>query len=213
MASQDDVREKAQKELFGVLDYSDTGRSQVYTPDGVLQVGSHTFNVEFKTKAQYGMSEGKRVNKTGVSTARGFGSKKVKAWQESTDVFVFSEFHGTDFAGEWKEHHVLSLDDIDPMLEERVLKPFNEGRKPSKRSPGYFGMKEFEEKIAPHLPSLGLSEEDVLRFRHTIEAGASINDPKFPWKEIKERGTQITDRRDLVSFCLVNCKKRKYEQL
>ena len=206
MASQDDVREKAQKKLFGVLDYSDTGRGRVYTPDGVLEVDFGVFNVEFKTKPQYGMSKGKRVPKTGVSTARGFGSKKVEAWQESTDVFVFSEFPGTDFAGKWKEHYALSFDDIKPMLEERVLKPFNEGRKPSKRSAGYFGMGEFEKKLLPLLT--GWSEEDLLRLRHTVEVGTSLNDPKFPWKEIKERGTQITDRRDLVAFCLANCKKR-----
>ena len=34
MPSQDDIRENAQKELFGVSDYSDTGRSSGYTPDG-----------------------------------------------------------------------------------------------------------------------------------------------------------------------------------
>ena len=92
------------------------------------------------------MSKGQTCSQDWSEHSPRFGSKKVEAWQKSTDVFVFSEFFGTDFAGEFKEHHVLSLDDIDPMLEERVLKPFNEGRKPSKRSPGYFGMKEFEDK-------------------------------------------------------------------
>ena len=61
MASQDDVREKAQKKLFGVLHYSDTGRGHVYTPDGVLEVDSGVFNVEFKTKGTIRNEQGSNV--------------------------------------------------------------------------------------------------------------------------------------------------------
>ena len=199
MASQDDIREKAQKELFGVSDYSDTGRSSGYTPDGIKEIGDRRFTIEFKTKPQYGMSKGKRVNKTGFSTARRFGSKKVEDWREQVDVFVFSEFEGDDFNGNFTKHVALSFDDLYPILEKKVLKPYNEGRAPSKRSAGYYGVGEFEKNILPHLGHL--SPEDIKRVTHTIEAGTSLNDPKFPWKDLAANGTAIESEEDLSVFC------------
>ena len=107
MPSQDDIRENAQKKLFGVSDYSDTGRSSCYTPDGRKNVGGKEFRIEFKTKPQYGISKGKRVKKTGFSTARQFGNKKVEDWREQVDVFVFSEFEGVDFNGNLFHSYIL----------------------------------------------------------------------------------------------------------
>lgn len=199
MASQDDIRENAQKKLFGVSDYSDTGRSSGYTPDGRKNVGGKEFRIEFKTKPQYGISKGKRVKKTGFSTARQFGNKKVEDWREQVDVFVFSEFEGVDFNGNFTQHVALSFDDLYPIIEDKVLKPYNEGRAPSKRSAGYYGMREFEEEV---LPLLGhLSREDIKRLTHTIEVGTSLNDPKFTWKALVEHGTMIESEEDLNVFC------------
>ena len=199
MASQDDIRENAQKKLFKVADYSATGRGNGYTPDGMKEIGGRAFNIEFKTKPEFGISKGKKVRKSGVSTARKFGTKKVEAWQDLVDVFIFSEFEGVDFNGNFTEHYALSFEDLRPILEEKVVKPYNKGRKPRKGSDGYYGMKEFEENILPLLTYL--SPEDTKRLMHTIEAGASLNDPKFSWKDIKALGTKVETEQDLCKFC------------
>jgi hypothetical protein len=201
MASQDDIRENAQKELFGVSDYSDTGRGNGYTPDGKKTIGGKDFSIEFKTKPEYGINNttGKRVNKSGFSTARQFGNKKVEDWREQVDVFVFSEFEGADFNGNFTRHVALSFDDLYPILEDKVLKPYNEGRAPSKRSSGYYGVGEFEKNVLPHLGHL--SPEDIKRITHTIEVGTSLNDPKFSIKDLLAHGTMIESEEDLSVFC------------
>ncbi len=199
MARQDDIRENAQKELFGVSDYSDTGRSSGYTPDGKKTIGGKDFSIEFKTKPQYGISKGKRVNKTGFSTARQFGNKKVEDWREQVDVFVFSEFEGADFNGNFTRHVALSFDDLYPILEDKILKPYNEGRAPSKRSAGYYGVGEFEKNVLTYLGHI--SPEDIKRITHTIEVGTSLNDPKFSIKDLLAHGTMIESEEDLSVFC------------
>ena len=86
-----------------------------------------------------------------------------------------------------------------PILENKVLKPYNEGRAPSKRSAGYYGVGEFEKNV---LPLLGhLSHEDIKRITHTMEVGTSLNDPKFTWKDLVEHGTMIESEEDLSVFC------------
>jgi len=199
MASQDDIRENAQKEFFGVSDYSATGRSSGYIPDGIKEINGNVFVIEFKTKPQYGMSKGKQIRKTGVSTARQFGRKKVEDWREQVDVFVFSEFEGVDFNGDFTEHVALSFADLEPILENKVLKPYNEGRQPSKRSAGYYGMAEYEKNILPLLSNF--SPEDVKRITHTFEVGTSLNDPHFSWKDLVAHGTMIENEEDLNLFC------------
>jgi hypothetical protein len=47
-----------------------------------------------------------------------------------------------------------------------------------------------------------LPQEMVERIQYTLERGTAINDPKFPWKEIKARGTQVKTPEDLKNFCL-----------
>lgn len=185
MASQDDSREKAQKLLFEVEDYSSSGRGNTYTPDGKLLVDDNEFTIEFKSKPQ---------TKSSVSTARGFGAAKAQEWEDKTDVFVFSEFEGEDFNGNFTEHYALTYDDLRPIVESKVLKPYFEGRK------RYLGMREWEEIVKPFLDSL--PQEMVERIQYTLERGTAINDPKFPWKEIKARGAQVKTPEDLKNFCL-----------
>jgi len=199
MASQDDVREKAQKELFGVSDYSLTGRGSSYTPDGIKKIGDRKLTIEFKTKPQYRVSKGEVVSKTDISTARKFGSKKVEDWREQVDVFVFSEFEGVDFNGNFTQHVALSFDDLFPILERKVLKPYNEGRLPWGKHEGYYGVGEFEKNVLPHLGHL--SPEDIKRITHTFEVGNSLNDPKFTWKDLVAHGTMIESEEDLSEFC------------
>ena len=184
MPSQDDSREKAQKLLFQVEDYSSSGRGNAYTPDGKLMVDGTEYTIEFKSKPQ---------TKSGISTARGFGAAKAREWEDKTDVFVFSEFEGTDFDGVFTEHHALTYDDLRPIVENKVLKPYFEGRK------RYLGMREWEQVVKPLLGSL--PQEMVERIQYTLERGAAINDPKFPWKRIKEQGTKISTAEDLKDFC------------
>ena len=201
MSSQDDKREIEQKQLFKVSDHPDStnGRGNRYIPDGVRIVNGKSYNIEFKTKPEFRLQKGKIVKKTGVSTARNFGQKKVQDW-ECVDAFVFSEYKGTDFKGSWKEHIVLSFDQLKPILEKIVLKPFFEGRKPSKRSPGYYGMSEFTNNVLPLLQEARFSQEDISRVLHTVEAGTSLNDPKISWKDIKAAGTIINNEKDLDIF-------------
>ena len=195
MASQDDVREKAQKELFGISDYSETGRSDVYTPDGKKSIGGNEFTIELKTKPE---CSGTGKKKYGFSTARNFGNKKVEDWRK-VNVFIFSEFAGADFNGIFTRHIAISYDDLFPILEKKVLKPYREGRQPRWNSDGYYGMEEFEKNILPLLGNL--SPEDVKRVTHTIEVGTSLNDPKFTWNELSARGTMIESEEDLSVFC------------
>jgi len=195
MSSQDDAREKAQKTLFGVKDYSSTGRGNTYTPDGKLFIGDKPYTIEFKSKPQ---------TKGDVSTARGFKPSKAKEWKDQTDVFVFSEFEGKDFNGNFIEHYALTYDDLHPIIEEKVIRPFNEVRPPRKNSDGYYGMKEFERNVLPLLEEEDFSSADIKRIAHTMEVGTSLNDPKFRWKEIQKRGTQIHTPEDLRDFCLKN---------
>lgn len=195
MASQDDERENAQKELFGVSDYSLTGRSDVYTPDGTKEVGGKKFTIELKTKPQCSAS-GKK--KYGFSTARNFGNKKVEDWRQ-VNVFIFSEFEGDNFNGNFTRHVALSYDDLYPILEKKVLKPYNEGRVPRWNSDGYYGVGEFEKNVLPHLGHL--SPEDIKRITHTVEVGTSLNDPKFTWNELSACGEPIESEEDLSVFC------------
>jgi len=196
MASQDDERENAQKELFGISDYSETGRSDVYTPDGIKEVGSKKFTIELKTKPEYNAS-GKK--KYGFSTARKFGSKKVEDWRQ-VSTFIFSEYKGPDFDGTFTRHIAISYDDLFPILEKQVLNPYNNGREPSKRSAGYYGAREFETNVLPLLEG-HLSPEDVKRITHTVEVGTSLNDPQFSIKDLLAHGTVIESEEDLSVFC------------
>ena len=206
MASQDDVRENAQKKLFDLSNFSESGRGNVYTPDGTTTVEGQTFTFELKSKPQKKRAWNKKKqehvisNVSSVSTARGFGAKKVDEWEEQVDIFLFSEFSGIDFDGTFKEHIAATYDDIFPIIEEKVLTPYNEGRAPRHNSDGYFGMKEYEEKILPILERM-MTQEDVIRFTHTMEVGNALNDPKFPWKKIKEVGTTISNKEDLEAYC------------
>ena len=192
MSSQDDSREKAQKALFDVEDYSLTGRGRTYTPDAKLLTATKEYTIEFKSKPQ---------TKSEFSTARGFGAAKAQEWEDKTDVFVFSEFEGTDFNGNFTEHYALTYDDLRPIIEDKVLKPYYEGRKK------YLGMREWEDVVQPLLNSL--PEDMINRIQYTLQRGTSLNDPKFPWAYIKEHGTHIKTAEDLKRFCLKRTIKDK----
>ena len=202
MASQDDIRENAQKLLFGLEDYSSSGRGNTYTPDAILWVGSWWFTLELKSKPELRWdSKSQSLKKAyGVSTARGFGAPKAQEWERKIDAFLFSEFEGKDFNDNFTEHYVLTYDHLRPVVEDKVLKPYFEGRK------RYLGMREWDEIAKPLLGSL--PQEMVERMQYTLERGTALNDPKFPWKEIKARGTLVSTREELEEFCLEHCTKR-----
>ena len=197
MSNQDDSREISQKQLFGITDFSETGRSSGYVPDGYKVINNTKLILELKSMAEEGISKGKIVKKSGISTARGFGEQKVHTLR-MVDAFLFSKHKGNDFDNNWMEHYILTYAQLLPILEEKVIKPYNEGRKPRKNSRGYFGVKEFEQTCLPFLSNL--SPEDQDRLMHTIEVGASLNDPKIPWKYIQQNGTQIRIEKDLDDF-------------
>ena len=141
--------------------------------------------------------EKKIVNKNIFTTARGFGQKKVDDWERETDAFVFSRFEGADFDGQtWESHHAGTFKDIYPFLKEKVLDPYYNGREATHNSVGYFGVAEFEDDLLPLIE--GWDPERVERLRHTIEVGASINDPKLNAKKLKAALTPIETEADLL---------------
>ena len=203
--AQDDQREKAQIELFNLENFSITNRGNQYWPDAKTIIDNQEVTIELKTKPQFTMQKGKLVRKTGVSTARGFGPKKAAEWKKKTDLFLFSETTGTKFTGDFNKHLVGTYKDIEPLIEKRVIKPFNEGRSASARSEGYFGYEEFLKKVMPTILEHGsLTQVDVKRLLHTIEVGTSLNDPKFSWKELEKVCVPIENKQDIINFWRTN---------
>jgi hypothetical protein len=201
--SQDNSREKAAIRHFGLSETSDTNRSNKYEADAQLSVGNKKIRFELKSKPELKNSKGKLVPKTDVSTARGFSPHKAKEWETKSDLFIFSEYNGNKFTGSFKSHYVLKYSDLKPFIDERVIKPFNEGRQPSSRSDGYYGYEEFEKKVIPLIEKT-LSDKDLKRLKHTVYVGTSLNDPKIPWKYITKNGTSISSRADLDSYIKKN---------
>jgi len=197
--AQDDVREKAQIKHFGLSDFSETNRGNQYWPDAKTFIDNEEVTVELKTKPEFVIRKNKLKSKNDVSTARGFGLKKVEEWKKKTNIFVFSEYSGAKWNGNFNEHYALTLDALDPWIQEKVVKPFNEGRKK------YFGSIEAKTKILPLLEGQ-IDEEDLGRLFYTIEVGTSLNDPKIPWKYIKEHGQKINNRQDLENYWRLNGK-------
>jgi hypothetical protein len=199
--AQDDIREKAQIKHFGLSDFSETNRGNQYWPDAktVFSSSDREVTVELKTKPEFVLSKKSLKSKNDVSTARGFGPKKAKEWKKKTDIFIFSEYSGAKWNGNFNEHYALTPDALDPWIQEKVVKPFNEGRKK------YFGFSEAKAKILPLLKGQ-IGEEDLERLFYTIEVGTSLNDPKIPWKYIKEHGQKINNRQDLENYWRSNGK-------
>ncbi len=207
MAAQDDVREKSQMKLFGLSEFSETNRSNKYEPDAKKMVNGKLVTIELKTKPEKQLKLNKKTglreikNKTGLSTARGFNPHKMEEWKAKTDVYIFSEYSGTDFDGSWQEHYAMTYEDLEPWLIEKVATPFYEGRQPKKNSLGYYGMKEYEKHILPLIKDK-FSEADLKRIEHTLEVGTSLNDPKMSWTYIRRHGTRIYSQYDVDDFCL-----------
>lgn len=205
MAAQDDIREKSQMKLFGLIELSETNRSNTYKPDGKKIIDGKEVTYELKTGPEKYLKLNKktglreRKNKTSLSTARGFNPYKMDEWKTKTDLYIFSLYSGLDFNGSWKEHWIMTYEDLEPWLIEKVATPFYEGRKPRKNSPGYYGMKEYEEHILPLIKDR-LSEEDLKRVEHTLEVGTSLNDPPLPWSYIKKHGTRVYGEKDIDDF-------------
>ena len=223
MASQDNAREKAQKKIFNLKEVpmengkgTEDGRSNRYVPDAIIEgpLPDESYRIELKSaptkalKKDRETGETKVVNKNIFTTARGFGQKKVDDWERETDAFVFSRYEGVDFDGKtWVSHHAGTFKDIFPFLEEKVLDPYYNGRKATHNSVGYFGVAEFENRLLPLLE--GWEPEDVERLRHTIEVGASINDPKFNAKKLKKALTPIETEADLLPIARRGRKEKK----
>tara|TARA_R100001594_G_scaffold134284_1_gene175379 strand:+ start:161 stop:772 length:612 start_codon:yes stop_codon:yes gene_type:complete len=197
--SQDNSREIAVIRHFGLSETSDTNRSNEYRADAKLTVGNKVVRIELKSKPELKYRKGKLVRKRDVSTARGFSPHKANEWKTKADLFIFSEYTGNEFVDEFNEHYVLKYSDLSEFINQKVIKPFNEGRPPSARSDGYYGYGEFEKKVLPLLEG-SFSEKDIKRLKHTIYVGTSLNDPKIPWDYIRKNGTLVNNRADLVSY-------------
>jgi len=209
MASQDDTREKAQMEIFGLMEFSETNRSNKYEPDSKKIIAGREITNEQKTKPELYLKKNKKTGiyepkrKTSISTARGFDPNKAAEWKAKTNVFTFSEFKGYDYDDTWNEHYVGTYADLEPWIEEKVIKPFYEGRKPRKNTDGYYGMGEYEKNILPViLKHCNLSEADLKRIRHTMEVGNALNDPKIPWNYIKKNFTKVKNEKEFDDYCL-----------
>ena len=199
--SQDNSREEAVIDHFGLEQYSCVNRSNKYEPDAKTIIDKRNYTFELKSKPEL-KPNGKR--KTDVSTARGFNPKKAKEWKKKVSGgFIFSEYEGAQFNGVFNAHYALTYEQLHPIIEEKVINPFNHGRPRTKKSVGYIGMKEYERWFKPLALATG-NHSLRLKLEHTLEAGASLNDPKFPWKFIKENGTLIKNRKDLEAFIKAN---------
>ena len=201
--SQDNSREKAVIRHFGLSETSDTNRSNKYEADAQLCIGNKKIRFELKSKPELKNSKGKLIPKRDVSTARGFSPHKAKEWETKSDIFIFSEYAGNKFTGDFKSHYALKYSDLKPFIDEKVIKPFNEGRPPSSISDGYYGYWEFENEVLPLIEG-SLSSKDIKRLKHTIYVGTSLNDPKIPWKYITKNGTPLKTKADLISYIQKN---------
>ena len=218
MSNQDDSREKAQIRHFGLEKFNEGNRGQEYNPDALLREGDETYSLELKSSPDKRMvkryrNKGKpneysfkeEATKASVSTARGFGSPKAYDWREKLKGggVVFSKYQGLIFDGStFMEHWFVSIENLGPWIDEKVIKPYNEGRQPSARSPGYYGVEEAKKELLPRVSDW--SEAKQKRLMHTIKAGAAINDPKISWEYIKENGVQCEDREALLDILRKN---------
>jgi len=209
--AQDDSREKAAISAFDLSPYKGDleSRDARYVPDAYIVVDGERVTIELKSKPEKRTVTRKDKTtyespKSDVSTARGFGEKKVNDWKRETDVFLFSEYAGVKFNPEepnFTEHYAITFDDLLPHIEEKVLKPYREGRSPRWNSDGYIGLDKYYDVIRPLLVEKSeLSEQELKSLDQTIKVGASLNDPKFRWTYIKEYGTLISSRKDLEDF-------------
>jgi hypothetical protein len=209
--AQDDSREKAVISAFDLSPYKGDleSRDARYVPDAYIVVDGERVTIELKSKPQKRTVTRKdkttyEAPKSDVSTARGFGEKKVNDWKRETNMFLFSEYEGLKFNSEepnFTEHYAITFDDLMPHIEEKVLKPYREGRAPRWNSDGYIGLDRYYDVIRPLLAEKSeLSEQELKSLDQTIKVGASLNDPKFRWAYIKEHGTLISSRKDLEDF-------------
>jgi|6_EtaG_2_1085325.scaffolds.fasta_scaffold72103_2 hypothetical protein len=201
--SQDSKREEAVIRFFGLEEYSFTNRSNQYEPDAKMVVDEKAITLELKSKPEKHTVKGKEVKKTDVSTARGFDLGKAKEWKEKTDVFIFSEYEGSIFNGFFNAHYALTYEQLHPIIKEKVIEPYLFGRPRRKNSKGYIGIKEYNAKIVPLLEG-AVDEDTLIRLKHNVERGGALNDPKFPWKYIKNNGTLVKNRKELVAFIRTN---------
>jgi len=211
--SQDDSREKAVIEEFELLPFKgdQESRDARYVPDAIIVVDGEEVTVELKSKPELRTVKRKKdgtlyyPRKSDVSTARGFGAKKVEDWRRETKIFIFSEYEGTKFDPNnpnFIGHYAITFEDLFPHIEQKVLKPYNEGRVARHNSDGYIGVVDYYNIIRPALEGQGvLTEAQLKALDHTIEVGTSLNDPKFSWKYIEKHGTRIVTRQDLEDFC------------
>tara|TARA_R100000008_G_scaffold82030_1_gene65851 strand:- start:481 stop:1113 length:633 start_codon:yes stop_codon:yes gene_type:complete len=196
--AQDDSREKAVIRHFGLKEYSNTNRGNQYWPDAKIDVDGLEYALELKSKPEYVKQKGILKKKSDLSTARDFGPEKVKEWEEKVDVFLFSESEDRDFNGFFTEHYALTFEDLYPWLDDKVIKRVRNGSKT------FYPMGKFYEEIIPFLKenkeSICETDEGLDRLIRTMKKGTSLNDPKIPWKFIRDNGTLIKDRNDLINF-------------
>jgi hypothetical protein len=191
--AQDDIREKAQIKHFGLSEFSETNRGNQYWPDAKIVIDGKEVTIELKTKPEFVMRKGSLKSKRDVSTARGFGPKKAQEWKKKTNIFLFSEYSGHEWNGCFTDHYALTYDALEPWIKQKVLKPYNEGRKK------YFGLNEYQQKLMPLIQN-GLSSEDIERLKYTLENGNSLNDPKIPWNYIVENGWKVDNTQHIENY-------------
>lgn len=191
MTAQDDEREKEQIKIFNLEEFSEHNRGREYFPDAKLKIDNKFYTIELKTKPKFQFSKGKKKNYRSVSTARGFGPGKVKEWSEKVDLFLFSEHDN----GVFEKHYLLTFEMLKPELKRKVLDPYYKGRK------SYYGVDKFNSVILPLLEN-NIPKDEILKFKHTFENGAKLNDPKISWTFIENNGILVKNRKDIVDFII-----------
>tara|TARA_R100001480_G_scaffold150204_1_gene150606 strand:+ start:155 stop:787 length:633 start_codon:yes stop_codon:yes gene_type:complete len=176
--TQDDKREKAQIELFDLLETK--GRSNKYLHDATLNLNGRVYHIELKTSD---------TEKGVVSTSRVVNLEKLEEYENLW--WIFSKYYkndqvsrGFDFTG---EHYVLHGSALKPWLEKQRSRI-------QKGSTIYAGLDDWY-----HLKNNvqeGFPQDVLNRLEYSFKKyGASLNDPRINWSDVVKYGRKIDPER------------------
>ena len=174
--TQDDARENKQIELFGIA--PSQGRTNKYIHDGTITVQDKIYPIELKT-----WDTKRRM----VSTARNVTLKKIDEWKQV--YWILSEYEkmpaGFKFTG---EHYFMSAKQLKSWFDKQEKKILA-GTK------FYGGLNDWRN-VKNILRENNVPNSTIDRLSNSfMNRVCGLNDPRIPWKYIKDHGTKINNNK------------------
>jgi len=175
---QDDKAENKQIAFFGLT--PGPGRSNKYIEDATIKINDSVYKLELKSSS---------TKKSGFSTSSRMGELKIKAWKQTVHCFIFSVF---DDVGSFIEHWFLTHDNMEKWYK-RIIKKQYDGHA------GRAGLGTYL-RAKPILKANGWTDQELLEEEKSKRFGSRLNDPQVSLKYIREHGTKINNKADLIKL-------------